>query len=194
MEQVGFLWNWQRGDTLAPLAPPAANWRVRAFRTGDANGSFGVLPGAQFDLSSQRSQRRFALGHHLHIGFLGAKPVASGWAAHGLARAGSPPVSFTTPPGVTYLFDFETQPEWRGLGCYPALLQAIIATDPASDFWIIHHITNNASQRGIAHAGFQLAATVHRAGADSLALLPGADIERAAAGAALLGLPLLSPR
>jgi hypothetical protein len=33
---------------------------------------------------------------------------------------------------------------------------------PPSEFWIIHHVANIASQRGIARAGFQIACSVYR--------------------------------
>ncbi|MGH2501982.1 MAG: GNAT family N-acetyltransferase, partial [Ktedonobacterales bacterium] len=90
-----------------------------------------------------------------------------------------------------YLYDFATLEAWRGRGCYPALLQRIIVAEPASDFWIIHHITNSASRRGIARAGFHLAGIVCQTAAGGRALLPSAAPARARAGAALLNLPLL---
>ena len=144
-----------------------------------------------FALPEQHSRERWALGHRLHLGLVSDQPVAYGWLAIGPSSFGEPSVQFVTPPGNGYLYDFVTLPAWRGHGCYPALLHAIVAYESAiHDFWIIHHSANIASQRGIAHAGFQIACAVHRTAGGALALRPGADTERAEAGAAL---PLLPP-
>lgn len=197
-EQVGLLWNWRRGDALSALASPDADWRTQAADAHDSSSSVATRCAQlahDFALPEQQSRARFALGHRLYLGVIGGQPVAYGWLATGSSSFGEPTVHFTTPPGQGYLFDFVTLPTWRGRGCYPALLRAMIAAEPAiGDFWIIHHIANSASQRGIAHAGFQIACSVYRMAAGSLALLPGEDIARAEAGAALLALPLLPPR
>ena len=194
-EAVGLLWNWRRGDPLPALAPPGDNWRV-TLSTAEEPLLAAPLT-RDFATSLQSRQRRFGRGHHLYVGYLGpvaGQPVACGWVAHGRAGFGVPGIAFETPPGQVYLFDFTTRESWRGRGCYPALLQAIITTDPAHDFWIIHHISNDASQRGIARAGFRQACAVYATAAGPVALRPAgatSDRERIAAGAALLGLPLL---
>lgn len=106
---------------------------------------------------------------------------------------GNPGVAFQIPPDQTYLFAFETLSAWRGRSCYPALLQAILADEPAEWSWIIHQSDNIASQRGIARAGFQRAcAVVYATAAGTLALRPDGAADRADAGVALLGLPLLA--
>lgn len=56
-----------------------------------------------------------------------------------------------------------------------------------------YHLSDNiASQRGIARAGFQQACAVYATAAGALALRPDGAAERVAAGARLLGLPLLA--
>lgn len=189
--QVGALWHWRRGDALPPLTPPAAEWRVHIFRTGEADAVSSAHLELTFGLASERSHQRFRLGHRIAVGFLSDQPVAYGWVAVGAATFGEPAVAFHVPSESAYLYDFVTLAAWRGRGCYPALLQGVIAAEPARDFWIIHHITNIASQRGIDRAGFRRACAVYYTTAGGVALAPDADPARAEAGATLLGLPLL---
>jgi GNAT superfamily N-acetyltransferase len=194
-DKVGLLWHWRRGDALPQLASPSAEWRTQATGADDGVAGLGAQLARDFALPEQFSRERFALGHRLYLGLASDQPVAYGWLATGPSSFGEPSVHFVTPPGHAYLYDFVTLPSWRGRGCYPALLRAIIDAEPAiGDFWIIHHITNLASQRGIAHAGFQIACSVYRTVTGSLALCPAEDRERAKAGAALLALPLLPRR
>ncbi len=195
LEQVGLLWNWRRGATQPPIAAPSIDWRTQAAEADDAIALRYAQIAHDFALSEQHSCERLALGHRLYLGLASDQPVVYGWLATGPSSFGEPTVHFVTPPGHAYLYDFVTLPAWRGRGCYPALLRAIIAAAPTTgDFWIIHHIANIASQRGIAHAGFQIACSVYRAATGALALRPGENRERAEAGAALLALPLLPPR
>lgn len=189
--QVGALWHWRRGDALPPLASPTAEWHVHIFQSSEADAVSSARLGLTFGLASERSHQRFKLGHRIAVGFLGDQLVAYGWVAIGAATFGEPAVAFHVPSESAYLYDFVTLAAWRGRGCYPALLQGVIAAEPASDFWIIYHIANIASQRGIARAGFRQACAVYRTTAGGLALAPDDDLARAKAGATLLGLPLL---
>lgn len=196
VERVGLLWQWRRGDPQPSIAAPAPSWQMQAVGLRQ----FARLSPADrralehdFALDPQRWRERFALGHQLYLGQIEARVVAFGWRASGESRFGEPTVTFTTPPGSGYLYDFVTHPDWRGQGCYPALLRAIITAETSlADFWIIHHSANRASQRGIARIGFQIACPIYRTASGALALLAGADRERAEAGARLLGLSLIS--
>jgi len=196
VERVGLLWQWRRGDPQPSIAAPAPGWQAQAVGTQQ----FERLSRADrrasehdFALDPPRWRERFALGHQLYLGQIEARVVAFGWRASGESRFGEPTVTFTTPPGSGYLYDFVTHSDWRGHGCYPALLHAIIAAETGlDDFWIIHHSANLASQRGIARADFQIAGPIYRMASGALALLAGDDHERAEAGARLLGLPLVS--
>jgi GNAT superfamily N-acetyltransferase len=195
LELAGLLWNCRRDATLPPIAPPSVDWRTEAAEADDAVALRCAQLARDFALPEQHSRERLALGHRLYLGLASNQPVAYGWLATGPSSFGEPTVHFMTPPEHAYLYDFVTLPAWRGRGCYPALLRAMIAAEPATgDFWIIHHVANIASQRGIAHAGFQIACSVHRTATGALALRPGEHRERAEAGAALLALPLLPLR
>jgi hypothetical protein len=93
-----------------------------------------------------------------------------------------------------YLHYFITLSEWRGQGIYPRLLQYILRheSDENERFWIIHQLSNVASERGIRKAGFCIASKVYFLDTGKLGLVPPPEeIERAYAGATLLGLPLI---
>jgi hypothetical protein len=193
-ELVGLLWGWRRGDPMPALASPAKDWRITASQRADATPTAELceLMLRDFGLPLAASARRFGRGYHLYLGWLGERPVTCGWVARGAASMGNPGVAFQIPHDQTYLFAFETLTAWRGLGCYPALLQAILAEEPAEWSWIIHQSDNIASQRGIARAGFQRACAVYATVAGTLALRPDGAEDLAEAGAALLSLPLLA--
>jgi hypothetical protein len=72
------------------------------------------------------------------------------------------------------------------------LLQEIILREEhiAERFWIIHQYSNQASRKGIAKAGFHIATHVFHTPTKSKLLASDANLARAQAGAALLGLPL----
>jgi hypothetical protein len=147
-------------------------------------------------LSEHEINRRIQMGNVCYITSVGGAPVAYGWVATAGADIGELELLFRVDSGNSYLWDFQTLPEWRGRGFYPLLLQAIL-TSRGSDsqrFWIITAPENRASARGIEKAGFtlvaELAFTEHRR-----AGVVGGDSrdERALTGAKLLGLPLLQP-
>src|SRR5262249_52266528 len=66
-------------------------------------------------------------GHRPYVARLRGTPVAYGWSAPNRAAMGELGLEFAIPEGARYLWDFVTLPAWRGLGLYPALLEAILA-------------------------------------------------------------------
>ena len=133
-------------------------------------------------------------GHHPYIARIETLPVAVGWSAIGEATFGEGRVTFSIPPQNRYLYYFVTLPAFRGRGIYPHLLQHILRSESKANerFWIIHQLENTASQRGIQKAGFRIASQVHFLNTKQLGLVsPPGENERARAGAALLGLPLI---
>lgn len=138
--------------------------------------------------------RRRRSGHQAYVARLNAAPVAYGWSATREATFGPQRTTFSIPDGNQYLWAFVTLPTWRGRGLYPRLLQAIIAEErrEAGRFWILHRWDNAASARGIEKAGFQAVAQIQALPDAGFGLVPLSISERARAGAALLGLPILS--
>jgi GNAT superfamily N-acetyltransferase len=100
--------------------------------------------------------------------------------------------------GERYLWDFVTLPDFRGQGIYAGMLQAILATEAdAQRFWIGHDFGNVASARGILKAGFQPVNALYREADGRFVLYAYPEVEgrptvleRAAAGAVVLGLSL----
>ena len=183
IEQVGYLWTWWKDDEL-PLMPPLANWHVETSEDLAFVARLSNIP-------VRSVEERYRENHRPMIAYLDNTIVAYGWSACGNAAFGSPSVSFNVPSDNLYLYHFVTMLPWRGRGFYPRLLQEIIQKRSAERFWIIHQSTNLASRKGITKAGFHIAAHVFHTPTKSTSLAPDANLVRAQAGAALLGLPLI---
>lgn len=186
-EPAGLLWTWWQSDALPSLAP-LPDFTVTSSIDED-------IPATVLEISDAEKLELIQRGHHPYLARLGTQAVAYGWSASGQARFGGGLVTFQLPARNRYLYDFVTLPAWRGQGIYPHLLQAILRRESGEHdrFWIIHQSSNIASERGIRKAGFILACNVYFQQDGSLALLAAAGAsERACAGAALLGLPLIS--
>jgi len=145
-------------------------------------------------LSDADIQARRQSGTLPYLAVLDGEAVGYGWCACRQAQFGSRSIPFHIPPWARYLQDFFTDPHQRGLGIYPRLLQAIIAKErvSANAFWILHQTTNIASSRGIAKAGFKVAATICFLPDRELGMIPVEPMGRTLAGAAMLGLPVVS--
>jgi ribosomal protein S18 acetylase RimI-like enzyme len=183
----GSWYTWWRGDMLPPLAPLAG---------------FGAEPLADAariarltHLGEAEVAAYLRSGHRCWCARLGATSVGYGWCAASAAEIGELRLALTLPAGNRYLWGFATDPAYRGSGIYPRLLQAILTheTAHAERFWIGHEPHNAASARGITKAGFQRAGELYFLPGGGLALVGEGPIERAEAGAAILGVPLLRP-
>ncbi|HUM69353.1 MAG TPA: hypothetical protein PLK31_10955, partial [Chloroflexota bacterium] len=179
------LATWWRGDFL-PALPPLNNFQVRKMQ------SEALLTGS-CRLDGREIQRRLQQGHLPYVGLLGGVPVAYGWVATRRAAIGELGLDFRLPPLHRYLWDFATLPAYRGQGIYPHLLQGILLQElgVAHYFWIIRAPENGASGAGIHKAGFTAVGHLSLLANGRTALAVTADWERAAAGAALLGVPLV---
>jgi hypothetical protein len=184
-KQAGLLWTWWKGDLLSGLAPLP----LLTITATENRHMLATLMGVAGDEVATVLRE----GHCGYIAYMSNIPVAYGWSATNRANFGEGRVNFRVPANQRYLYNFVTLPGWRGLGIYPHLLQSILATESRNNerFWIVHQLTNNASQRGIARAGFQLASNVYFTENDSLIFVAKPENQRARAGAELFGLPLL---
>ena len=141
------------------------------------------------DPSEYRARRR--LRHQPWLASLAGEPVGSGWVATDQAMIGEHGMTLTIPPANRYLWDFCTVPPWRGRGIYPRLLQEIVCHErEVARFWIGHDLGNESSARGIAKAGFQTVGVLYHFPDGKFELAPLGPVQRAAAGAALLEVPL----
>jgi hypothetical protein len=185
IEQVGYLWTWWKGDKL-PLMSPLSAWHVETSEDISFVAKLSNIP-------VKSVEERYRQKHRPVIAYLNDTAVAYGWLACNNAAFGSPSVSFNVPVNNLYLYHFVTMLPWRGRGFYPRLLQEIILREEhvAERFWIIHQYSNQASRKGIAKAGFHIATHVFHTPTKSKLLASDANLARAQAGAALLGLPLI---
>ncbi|HET8523371.1 MAG TPA: GNAT family N-acetyltransferase [Thermomicrobiales bacterium] len=182
-EPIGLFYAWWRGDPLPALPSipdlnlePVVSERLLADMTG---------------LDIEEIQARIGRGHQPWLASLGSDPVGYGWMATRRADIGELGITLHLPPGNRYLWNFVTEPDWRGRGIYPQLIQAMIAGDTAaSRFWIGHDVDNFASARGIIRAGFQSTGTLYRRTDGDFVLLTEGPVDRAAAAAALLDVPM----
>ena len=148
---------------------------------------------AGLDLAEVAARRR--AGNQPYLAHLDGEPVALGWSTGKGVEIGELDLAFTLPPGNRYLWGFVTAPARRGRGLYPRLLQAILRIEgmEGADIraWIGHEPDNTASSRGILKAGFRCVGHVFRTPPGTFVVTPTGPLERARAGADLLGATLL---
>jgi GNAT superfamily N-acetyltransferase len=183
--QPGGSWyGWWRGDPL-PALPPLDGLAVE--QVDDAH-----VIAAIARLREDEAHRRLTTGNHAYVARVHGAAVAHGWSSTHAVEIGEISLSFTLPPGDHYLWAFATAPDWRGRGIYPRLLHAILRAemDEAARFWIGHEPGNTASARGILKAGFTHAGDLLLLPGGRLALVPAGPLERARAGADVLGAAL----
>lgn len=178
------LATWWRGDPLPQLSP-LADFAVMVIDNP-------AILHPVTNLSGREIEHRLTEGHQPYVGLMAGKPVAYGWLATRQADIGELKLTFRLPAQHRYLWDFATQPPWRGRGIYPHLLQAILAQDThkAVYFWIIHAPENGPSRAGIRKAGFSPVGQLSLDRDGHVALSGVGEEERVYAAAGLLGVPL----
>lgn len=176
---------WWRGDPV-PALSTLPNFRVEASRDE------GLLAWIN-QLTRHEVRQRLRAGHQPYLAWLGQTPVGYGWVATREASIGELGVRIVLPAADRYLWDFVTLPEWRGYGIYPRLLQGILGQlEPAVErVWIIHAPENTPSGAGMRKAGLQPVGQLSFRSDGGIGLAPFTAPERAQAGAALLGIPLI---
>jgi GNAT superfamily N-acetyltransferase len=132
-------------------------------------------------------------GHQPYLAYVEQAPVGYGWLATREAAIGELELAFTFPQTERYLWDFATLPDWQGYGIYPRLLQAILTQQlpTVERVWIIHAPENSPSGAGMTKAGLLPIGQLSFRSDGGVGLAPFDSLERAQAGAALLGIPLI---
>jgi|SRR5579859_1683737 len=185
-QESGLLWTWWKGDTL-PQLQPLSNFTVAA---STDLALIAHLLASPIEYVIQRVQDN----HCPYVAYINTTPVAVGWSGTEQAEFAEGLVRFRIPAKNRYFYFFVTLPEWRDRGIYTHLLQTILHIESSENerFWILHEIDNTASARAIAKAGFHLTSKVCILSDDTPCFVPvGTEIERARAGAAMFGLPLV---
>jgi GNAT superfamily N-acetyltransferase len=104
-------------------------------------------------------QCRFDEGHRAYVAWYDGERAAFGWVATRAATIGELGAKLEVLDSERYLWNFVTLPAFRGLGIYPRLIDAIVASESdAETFWIAYAPENRASETGIHKAGFRTVA------------------------------------
>ena len=177
------LATWWASDPLMDLTP-VSSFQVRLAADDAQLAAINQITVAEVE------QRRCA-GHLPYVGYMDETAMTYGWVATREASIGELNLVFPIPADSRYLWDFATLPEWQGRGLYPRLLQAIVQTEQAERFWIIHAPENRPSGAGMQKAGFQAVGQLSFQQDNCLGLIPFDQSERSRIGAALLGVPLI---
>ncbi|MCB0081532.1 MAG: hypothetical protein KDE47_11390 [Caldilineaceae bacterium] len=177
------LATWWASDRLLDLAP-LSNFHVR-LATDDAQ-----LAAINHISVAEVAQRRYD-GHLPYVGYMDETAVTYGWVATRQASIGELNLVFSIAAESRYLWDFATLPAWQGRGLYPRLLQAIVQTERAERFWILHAPENLPSGAGMQKAGFQAVGQLSFQHDNRLGLVPLDNPARAQIGAELLGVALI---
>jgi GNAT superfamily N-acetyltransferase len=179
------LATWWTTDPL-PLVRPLPGFHAEPATDDGALAALNGIP-------IEEVQARRAAGHRPYVGLLDGAPVAYGWVATREASIGELGLTFRLPAEDRYLWDFATLPEWQGRGFYPRLLQTILIAESrtARRFWILHAPENTPSGAGMEKAGLVAVGRLSFRPDGGVALAVAGPVERARAGAALLGVELV---
>ena len=179
------LATWWRGDTM-PALSLLPGFRVEASRDEHLIAHINQL-------APNEVRQRMGAGHQLYLASIEQTPVGYGWMATQEASIGELGLHFALPVTERYLWDFATLPEWQGYGIYPRLLQHILMQQSftVERVWIIHAPENSPSGAGMTKAGLLPVGQLSFRSDGGVGLAPFDSLERAQAGAALLGIPLI---
>ncbi len=107
-EVVGRFYAWWRDDPLPSL--PSAPGATMAPSRDEA------LIAALMDSDIESVRERLCHGHQPWLVRIAGEPAGWGWVAGSAAEIAELGIALTLPPGDRYLWDFVTQPSWRGRG------------------------------------------------------------------------------
>jgi hypothetical protein len=179
------LATWWRGDSVPELSL-LPGFHVEASRDTHLIANITRL-------APDEVEQRMHTGHQPYLAFIAQTPVAYGWMATQDASIGELGLQIALPETDRYLWDFATLSEWQGYGIYPRLLQGILTQQlpTVERVWIIHAPENSPSGAGMTKAGLLPIGQLSFRSDGGVGLAPSGSFERAQAGAALLGIPLI---
>ena len=179
------LATWWRGDSVPELSL-LPGFRVEASRDAHVIADITRLAPNEVD-------QRLHTGHQPYLAYVEQSPVGYGWMATQEASIGELDLRFVLPETDRYLWDFATFADWQGYGIYPRLLQGVLTQQlpTVERVWIIHAPENSPSGAGLTKAGLLRIGQLSFRSDGGVGLAPFESRERAQAGAALLGIPLI---
>lgn len=107
--------------------------------------------------------QRFASGRRCTAAWVDGQLAAYGWVSYEQEFIGELRLSLRLQPGEAYIWDCATRPVWRRHHLYSALLGVMLGElrrESIRRVWIGADLDNEASQRGIARAGFHHVADI----------------------------------
>lgn len=182
---------WQTGDPLPPLLPPH-HATLTSFTIRHVT---HIAQISQLNkISQQEVTERLQRQHHFYLATIEDTAVAYGWVAHAEGEIGEIDLAFTLPERECYLWDFKTNPQWRGRGIYPHFLQTIVRQEQAQfdRFWIMYAPGNTAAAHSIAKAGFHYIADLTYTDGKASGIILFEQNQQADAAARLLKLPIVT--
>ncbi len=179
------LATWWRGDSV-PTLSLLPGFRIEASRDEHLIADITRLAPNEVD-------QRMHTGHQPYLAYVDQTPVGYGWMATQEASIGELGLAFTLSETERYLWDFATLSDWQGYGIYSRLLQGILTGQSlmVERVWIIHAPENSPSGAGMTKAGLLPVGQLSFRSDGGVGLAPFESRERAQAGAALLGIPLI---
>jgi len=151
--RAGTIWTLNLDEPTPAITPRLA----AAFRRLGPE-SVSELANALDGDTAEEVLTRFESGRRCYTAWVDGSLAAYGWVSFDEEFIGELSLRLTLLPGEAYIWDCATLPAYRQQGLFTALLVYIVGelqADPLCRVWIGANLENVASQRGIAHAGFQ---------------------------------------
>lgn len=159
---MGLFWMLKLDEPLPPVVEPGI---AATFARASTEDSADLAAAMGLDDTEPVSQR-FARGCHAYIVRAEDRLVSYGWVTFDKEDIGSLGLSVHLLPGEAYIWDCATLLTYRGRHLYPALLSHMVYELRAASFhrvWIGMDADNQASQAGVARAGFRQIVSLWRA-------------------------------
>ncbi len=152
----GTIWAVHLDDPRPVVSP-----RIRARFGWVRSVSPAAFTGADGSINAAEALSRLGAGRRCYAAWVHGRLAAYGWISFDEEYVGELNLRVRLIPGEAYIWDCFTFPAFRGNHLYTSLLDRMVrelGSDPLCRLWIGADITNAASQRGIARAGFRAVA------------------------------------
>ncbi len=152
----GTIWAVHLDDPRPVVSP-----RVRARFDWVRSASPDAFTGENGSITASEARNRLGAGRRCFAAWVHRQLAAYGWVSFDEEYLGELNLRIRLLPGEAYIWDCFTFPAFRGNHLYTSLLDRMVRelrSDPLCRLWIGADITNAASQRGIARAGFRAVA------------------------------------
>ncbi len=154
--RAGTIWAVHLDDPR-PVVSPRIEARFDWVRTASAE----AFSGEDGSITAREARGRLAAGRRCYGAWVHRQLAAYGWVSFDEEYVGELDLRVRLVPGEAYIWDCFTFPDFRGNHLYTTLLDRMVRelrSDPLCRLWIGADLTNAASQRGIARAGFRAVA------------------------------------